>query len=375
MTHPLKDAAAELPDKPGIYFFKNAARRDDLYRQGPLPGRPGQVVFPALGRPQGPEHPGRNDPARLSPDGIGAGSGLSGKQFRPAISSRNSTSASRTTKAFPTSASRFRTPVPGIFFSRKVAADGARYFGPFSPAREARKTIQLLTKSFRLRTCEEAVFRGRKRPCLEYDLGTVSAPCVGRITAGEYRPPSGTPSSSWKAGRRNWPPSLGERMDAAAADERFEDAARCPRSAPDDRTDPDPAEDDLRPPGKPGHHRSGPGRAGSGDSRLSHAGGQGPRIRGIRPEDGGPGFRAETCSGNSSDEFYCDRPLPEKILVPVLPAEAAALRAGWSEAAGRRVALLVPRSGATAGRSSNGRQKTPKSSSAGRPADRPRSRS
>jgi len=90
-------------------------------------------------------------------------------------------------KSFPYLKLTVQERYPAVNFTRRVKEDGARYFGPFSPALQARKTIQLLSKYFGIRICEEPVPGKRKRPCLEYDLKLCSAPCVDYISEAEYR--------------------------------------------------------------------------------------------------------------------------------------------------------------------------------------------
>jgi excinuclease ABC subunit C len=90
-------------------------------------------------------------------------------------------------KSFPYLKLTVQDRYPAVNFTRRVEEDGARYFGPFSPALQARKTIQLLSKYFGIRICEEPVPGKRKRPCLEYDLKLCSAPCVDYISEAEYR--------------------------------------------------------------------------------------------------------------------------------------------------------------------------------------------
>jgi len=89
-------------------------------------------------------------------------------------------------KSFPylkiTTGDRF----PGIYLTRKVEPDGARYFGPFSPAFQARRTIQLVSRYFGIRTCREKIPGNRKRPCLEYDMHLCSAPCTGVSSEKNY---------------------------------------------------------------------------------------------------------------------------------------------------------------------------------------------
>ena len=76
---------------------------------------------------------------------------------------------------------------PALILTRSVEEDGARYFGPFSPAHQARQTRHLIAKHFGVRTCQEAVPGKRKRPCLDYDLNLCSAPCVRYISETEYK--------------------------------------------------------------------------------------------------------------------------------------------------------------------------------------------
>ncbi len=75
---------------------------------------------------------------------------------------------------------------PRIMVTRKIVKDGGRYFGPFGSADGLRETIDVIRKVFPLRTCSDAVFRNRSRPCLEYQIKRCLGPCCLPVDRAEY---------------------------------------------------------------------------------------------------------------------------------------------------------------------------------------------
>jgi excinuclease ABC subunit C len=221
----LKARAAELPDKPGIYFFKNAAGRvvyigkarslRDRVRSYFLPD-PDYKVRNILGDTTDIDYiltGSEKEAAFLENNYI--------QQHQPRFNLRL-----KDDKSFPYLKVTAGEKFPGIYFSRKVGEGRSRYFGPFSPAHRARTSIHLVNKYFRVRGCEDAVFRNRKRPCLEYDLKLCSAPCVRLINEEDYRGDVDNACLFLEGRTRELAGALKKRMEAAAAAQGFEEAAR-----------------------------------------------------------------------------------------------------------------------------------------------------
>ncbi len=78
------------------------------------------------------------------------------------------------------------TDFPRFELVRRMKKDGARYFGPYASSTAVKETLRLLNRFFPLRTCRDRDFASRRRPCVEYQIGRCSAPCVGYIDREEY---------------------------------------------------------------------------------------------------------------------------------------------------------------------------------------------
>lgn len=77
--------------------------------------------------------------------------------------------------------------VPQLTVARIKKNDGGRYFGPYPSRQAVYQAHDALQKHFKLRTCLDTFFSHRSRPCLEFQIGRCSAPCVGLIALEEYR--------------------------------------------------------------------------------------------------------------------------------------------------------------------------------------------
>ena len=336
----LKARAAELPAKPGIYFFKNAA---------------GEVVYIGKARSlrdrvrsyflPNPDFKVRNILRETTDiDFILTGSEKEAaflennyvQQHQPRFNLRL-----KDDKSFPYLKITVGEPYPGVTFSRRVEDDGSRYFGPFSPAHRARSSIHLVNKHFGVRGCEEAVFRNRKRPCLEYELKLCSAPCVGYVSEADYRENVDNACLFLEGRMPELARTLKARMERAAGEERFEEAARWRdilRTIEDYRDRPGAISTALEDQDAVGLARAADraaayvffmrkGKIRNSASRLIDVPAAAPDADVL---------------GDFLAGFYKDRETPPRLLLPCRPAQMTGLQTllGWA-----KVRVLVPRGG------------------------------
>lgn len=96
----------------------------------------------------------------------------------------------RDDKSYPYLAITMDEEYPRAMVLRGAKRKGVRYFGPYAHAYAIRETLDLLLRTFPVRTCSQGVFdRCRRvgRPCLFYDIGKCAGPCVGHVSGDEHR--------------------------------------------------------------------------------------------------------------------------------------------------------------------------------------------
>lgn len=142
------------------------------------------------------------------------------KKFKPKFNVRL-----KDDKAYPYLKIAVGEAFPRIEWTRRAPKDGARYFGPFPSAGAARQVMQLLNETLRLRDCSDNTFRHRSRPCILFQMDRCTAPCVGRISAADYRDSIQQAVSILEGHGEKFIQSLRKGMEDAASREEFEEAA------------------------------------------------------------------------------------------------------------------------------------------------------
>jgi len=132
----------------------------------------------------------------------------------------------RDDKSYPYIYVSTKHPFPRLQFHRGARKGKGRYFGPYPSTTAVRKTLNELQKLFLIRQCQDSYFNNRTRPCLQYQIKRCTAPCVGYIDETSYGKDIGAAVLFLEGKNRNVIDGMVERMEAAAAEKDYEQAAR-----------------------------------------------------------------------------------------------------------------------------------------------------
>jgi len=144
------------------------------------------------------------------------------KQYKPRLNIRL-----RDDKSYPYIAISLDEDFPRVYFTRERHRRDRAYFGPYSNAKRVRSTLEVLGKVFMFRSCEGPE-PGRRSgsPCLDYYIKRCEAPCVGYVDREHYRKSIDGVIDFLSGRYKSIERGLLAEMQAAAAEQRFEDAAR-----------------------------------------------------------------------------------------------------------------------------------------------------
>ena len=135
----------------------------------------------------------------------------------------------RDDKSYPYLAVTWAEEVPRAMVMRGAKRKGNRYYGPFAQAWAIRETLDLATRVFPIRTCSKGVYNraaAAGRPCLLGYIDKCSAPCVGAVTPEQHREIVNDFCRFMSGDTAGLLRDLRGRMEQAAADLDFENAAR-----------------------------------------------------------------------------------------------------------------------------------------------------
>ncbi len=228
---------------------------------------------------------------------------------------------------------------PRLSLHRGAKRAPGRYFGPYPNANAVRDTLNLLQKVFRLRPCEDSFFRGRSRPCLQYQIERCTAPCVGLIGRDDYRRQLQDAILFLEGKSGEVVSALVQRMEAAAAALDFEEAAICRDQIVELRQ----VQQRQHVEGENGDLDVVACAVQGGAACVQVFVFRGGRLLGNKaffprlPED----EDMAAVQGAFLAQYYLGKDVPAEILVNREPAEAALLARALSERVGRRIAITA----------------------------------
>ncbi len=132
----------------------------------------------------------------------------------------------RDDKAYPYIRLTWGDEFPRLYLARKVKKDGSLYFGPYTSGLAVNGTIRFLNRTFKIRDCNDSVFKSRTRPCMTHQIGRCTAPCVQYINKVDYQQEVEGAKLFLKGQNKKVVKAMTEKMRQAAEEEKFEVAAR-----------------------------------------------------------------------------------------------------------------------------------------------------
>src|SRR5213082_863622 len=223
-----REKAAQLPESPGVYLFKDAAEKI-LYvgkarnlrsrvrsyfiesrwidaKTGSLAREIADLETIVVGN--------EREALTLEHNLI--------KQYRPKFNVML-----RDDKTYPYIKLTAAEKYPRVYFTRRIKKDGSLYFGPYFPANLARRILHFIHKRFMVPSCTVDLERNHPRPCLQYYIKRCQGPCVDGLTTAERYAEAVRHVRLLLAGRESELIGDLERgMEEASEKQQYEEAAR-----------------------------------------------------------------------------------------------------------------------------------------------------
>src|SRR5438067_2102839 len=116
---------------------------------------------------------------------------------------------------------------PRVYVTRRLRKDGSAYYGPYFPANLAYRIVDLIHRHFLVPSCKVDLNRSHPRPCLQFYIHRCHGPCVQGLTSPDAYQEAVHDVKMFLEGRpTDLVRSLRGRMEQAARDERYEQAAK-----------------------------------------------------------------------------------------------------------------------------------------------------
>ncbi|HET9073003.1 MAG TPA: excinuclease ABC subunit UvrC [Solirubrobacteraceae bacterium] len=220
------DRRRDLPDEPGVYVFRDAkgrvlyvgkakSIRKRVYSHFNKPStRAGQDLLPMIDKIEALVVRTESEALLVEANFI--------KQYQPRFNIRL-----RDDKSYPFIGISLDEDYPRVYFTRERHRRNRVYFGPYSSAKRTRATLEVLGKVFMHRSCDGPT-PGRRSgsPCLDYYIKRCEAPCVGYVSQEQYRAGIDGVIAFLSGRYKEIEQKLEFEMRMAAAERRYEDAAR-----------------------------------------------------------------------------------------------------------------------------------------------------
>jgi excinuclease ABC subunit C len=264
------------------------------------------------------------------------------KEHRPRYNVRY-----RDDKSYPYLAVTLDEEFPRARVMRGRKRKGVKYFGPYAHAYAIRDTLDLLLRTFPMRTCSQGVFdrcHRRGRPCLLFHIERCAGPCVGAVEPGEHRRIALELCNFLEGDTKPVLDRLASEMKAASSKQEYEHAAKL-------RDQLDNVRKAIEKQQMVSSKRENMDVIGMVEDELEAAfqvffvrGGRVTGRKGYVVDKVEDLDTAELVAG-FVERTYLDSEVPKQVLVPVEPAEHDLIESWLATQRGTKVALRVPHRG------------------------------
>jgi len=228
MIELLRQRAEDLPARPGVYLFKDAAGRP-IYVGKAKSLRHRVRSYFQESRPSDEKRDRLLDAAAdletILVDNEKEALALENnliKQFKPRYNV-----LLRDDKTYPYIKLTLQERFPRVYVTRRLRKDGSRYYGPYFPGGLAYRIVDLIHRRFFVPSCKVDLTRYHPRPCLQYYIKRCLGPCVEGLTTPDRYAEAVRDVRMLLEGRESeLVRDLHGRMDRASEDQRYEEAGR-----------------------------------------------------------------------------------------------------------------------------------------------------